>query len=78
MKRRRNVNDIPSKVKLNILQGKLQLYRNTYYAHQVDAQIGKDIGDEKMVEAAKENMRKAQQCIDAIEGMLAELGQSED
>lgn len=56
-----------------ILQEKMMLYRNTYYSHQIDAQIGQDISDERMVEAAKENMRKAQQCLDALEKMLDEL-----
>lgn len=60
-----------------ILQEKTMLYRNTYYSHQVDAQIGQDIGDERMVEAAKENMRKAQQCLDVLERMLSELEASD-
>jgi len=73
-----DVNKVTPEVKLNILRGKLQLYHNTYYSYKIDAQIGKDISDPKMVETAKDNMRRAQQCIDALEKMLAELEQGED
>lgn len=66
--------EIPISTKREILQGKVLLYRNTYYSHQIDAQIGQDIGDERMVAAATENMRKAQQCLDVLKRLLAELG----
>lgn len=68
------MSDVPVGVRIQILQDKIQMWHNTYYSHQIDAQIGQDIGDERMVEAAKDNMRKAQQCLDALEKMLSALG----
>jgi len=65
--------EILASIKRQILQDKLTLYRNTYYSHQVDARIGQDIADERMIEAAKENMRKVQRCLDTLEKLLGEL-----
>lgn len=65
--------EILTSIKRDILQDRMAGYRNAYYAHGVDARIGKEIDDERMIEAAKDNMRKAQQCLDALERMLNEL-----
>jgi len=65
--------EILTSVKRQILLDKLALYRNTYYSHQVDARIGQDIADERMVTAAKENMRQVQRCLDTLEKLLNEL-----
>ena len=73
-----NEDQVTLNVKLGILRSKLAIYYNTYYAHGIDARVGKDIDDEKMVETAKENMRTAQKCIDALEKMVKELEQNED
>jgi len=65
--------ELSTETRHQILQQKITFYQQAYYAHQVDAQIGQDIGDTRMVESAKENMRKAQQCMDRLEKMLEEL-----
>jgi len=67
------MNDLPIGQRRQILQQKIIYYQQAYYAHQVDAQIGQDIGDTRMIESAKDNMRKAQQVLDRLEKMMQEL-----
>jgi len=67
------MSDLPIETRRQILQQKVTFYQQAYYAHQVDAQIGQDIGDTRMVEQAKENMRKAQQLLDRLAELLGEL-----
>jgi len=65
--------EILTSVKRQILLDKLAQYNNTYYSHKVDAKIGQDIDNERMVIAATENMRQVQKCLDALEKLLNEL-----
>lgn len=66
--------DVPNEVKRQILQQKLQIHRQTYYAHQIDAQIAQDIGGmEQVVNQAKENMARTQKFIDKLEELLTKL-----
>jgi len=65
--------ELSTEIRRQILQQKITFYQQAYYAHQVDAQIGQDIGDTRMVEQAKENMRKAQQLLDRLAELLGEL-----
>jgi len=65
--------EILTSIKRQILLDKLAQYNNTYYSHTVDAKIGKDIDNERMVAAATENMQQVQRCIHALEKLLSEL-----
>jgi len=70
--------DIPIEVKRQILQQKLQIHRQGYYAHQIDAQVAQDIGGmEQVVEQAKENMARAQKFIDKLEELLTAIAAKE-
>ena len=70
------MDDVTKEAKREILNQKLQIYKNTYYSHGVDAKVAKDIGETQMLQAATDNMARAQKMIDAIEGMVAELEDS--
>ena len=66
--------DISIEAKRQILQQKIQQYRQGYYAHQIDAQVAQDIGGmEQVVEQAKENMARTQKFIDKLEELLVGL-----
>ena len=67
------MSDLPVGQRRQILQQKITYYQQAYYAHQVDAQVGQDIGDTRMVESAKDNMRKVRQVLDRLEKMIQEL-----
>jgi len=67
------MDELSTEIRRQILQQKITFYQQAYYAHQIDAQIGQDIGDTRMVEQAKENMRKAQQLLDRLAELLGEL-----
>jgi len=67
------MDELSTEIRRQILQQKITFYQQAYYAHQIDAQIGQDIGDTRMVEQAKENMRKVQQLLDRLAELLGEL-----
>ena len=72
------MDDVVLKDQRSVLQGKLRFYNTTLYAHSVDVRVGKKINDPQMVEAAKDNIRKAQMCIDELEEMIRELEEAQD
>ncbi len=59
-----------------ILDQKIIAYKQAYYSHMVDAQIGDDLDDQKMIEAAKANMKRVQRAIDSVNKMIAEIEDS--
>ena len=69
--------EVTTEAKRDILQRKLALYRGSYYSHEVDAKVAKDIGGmDDIVKAASANMASVRKTIDALEKILAELGDS--
>lgn len=72
------MNDVILKTRQDVLRGKLRFYNTTLYAHSVDVRVGKKINNPQMVEAATDNMRKAQMCIDELEEMIKELEVQDD
>jgi len=60
-------------VKHQILTQKLQLLQNTYYSHTLDAKIAETLGDQQMLQGAKEQMAKCLRAIDLLEGKLTGL-----
>lgn len=56
-----------------ILEGKIQFHNETYYSYDVDAQIAKDVGLDKMLATAITGMKQTKIIIDQLEGMLAKL-----
>jgi hypothetical protein len=67
------MDEINNTDKVALIDQKIILYRRTHYDATLDAQIGKDLGDQQQVSRAKERMKAALKAVDILEKMRAEL-----
>lgn len=70
--------EIPDTIKVQILQNKLQVWHNTYVSAEIDAKIAQALGDNKMLNQAKDNMKRALQAANVVSDMLEQLDQCPD
>lgn len=68
--------EIDKEIKRQIVEQRLQLWRNTLYSNELDAKVGQQLveakltGGEQILDAAKAEMKK---CFSAIELLQKEL-----
>ena len=59
--------------KKQMLEQKLQLWKNTIYDAEVDARVAQAIGDDQLLETAKRRLGQAIKATDVVGKILAEL-----
>jgi len=74
------MSDIPVEVQVQIIRQKIQIWRNTEYDAQLDAEIAQVLSDDQMLAAAVQRMKNAKKAIaeltrklDGLERAAAEV-----
>lgn len=62
--------EISVEVRTQILQQKIQVWRNTGYDARLDAEVAQELGDDEMSERAKQRMKNAKRAIAMLEQKL--------
>lgn len=68
---------IPNDTKLVLLTKKLEMWQNTLYDAQLDAEIAKMLGDEPLGEQSQARMKAALKAIELLNDKLGELAEEE-
>ena len=64
------MSDIPMEVQAQIIQQKIQMWRNTEYDAQLDAEIAQVLDDAQMKAAAVQRMKNAKKAVAELEKKL--------
>lgn len=65
--------DVALEVKINILQQKIAFWQNSHYGFELDARVAQTLGDNQMLERAKNDMKRALQAQDELKKIMDEL-----
>lgn len=68
-----NDDNVTPEVKINILQQKITFWQNSHYSASLDARVAQTIGDERMLEQAKSDMKRTLQAQDELKKIMDEL-----
>ena len=68
---------IPNDTKLVLLTKKLEMWQNTLYDAQLDAEIAKMLGDSPLSEQSQTRMKAALKAIELMNDKLGELTKGE-
>jgi hypothetical protein len=72
--------DVSTEVKRELINGRLQLWRNTLYAAMLDAKVAQKLVDAKLergetaFKQAKDQVKECEVAIEELERELSELG----
>ncbi len=68
------MSDVPVEVQAHIIQQKIQIWLNTEYDAQLDAEIAQVLSDDQMKAAAVLRMKNAKKAIAELTRKLSALG----
>lgn len=68
------MSDVPVEVQVQIIQQKIQIWRNTEYDAQLDAEVAQVLDDAQMKAAAVQRMKNAKKAVAELERKLGALG----
>ena len=71
------MSDVTLEAKIFILQQKITFWQNSHYSAYLDAQIAQTLEDNRMLEQAKDGMKRALQAQDELKKIMDELTQGE-
>jgi len=67
--------NLSNEVKITLLEGHLEQYRHQMYIAEVDAEVAQTIGDEQMLAATRNIMKRAKAGVDVVSRKIEELKQ---
>lgn len=67
------MSDVPVEIQIQIIQQKIQIWLNTEYDAQLDAEIAQVLDDDQMKATAVLRMKNAKKAVTSLKRKLSEL-----